>query len=178
MISLEEFKKGAGRLLVLDVESIGLHGEAFAFGYVVVTANGPIAETFHCCDPETAQGSAEDRKWVMENIPRMDSTHASPKELRDQFWKSWNTWREEGAVIVADCAWPVEARFLAQCVDDDPATRCWQGPYPLLDLSAFLWAGGINPLSPQARHPGELPLHHPMMDARQSARLLLDVLLR
>jgi hypothetical protein len=74
------------------------------------------------------------------------------------------------------CAWPVEARFLAACVDDNPMTHEWSGPYPLHDLASVLMAAGRDPLAKNERLPGELPEHDPLADARQSARLLLAAL--
>lgn len=176
MFSLEDFKKGAGRAAVIDVESIGLHGEAFAVAAVGITADGVFAELCYSCPPDTAAGTVDDRFWVAGNVPRLQITHANPKEMRQAFWEKLQVWKEEGSMLFADCTWPVEARFLCDCVSDDPLARNWEGPYPLMDLAPILWVNGINPLTPLARLSGEMPFHHPLTDARQSARLLLEVL--
>lgn len=176
--SLAEFVKGAGRIIVIDVESVGLHGEGFAFGAVAVTINGPIAENICSCPPETAQGSEVDRDWVNKNVPPLPITHDNPRALRDFIWERWQLWRNEGAVMMGDCIWPVESNFLSACVQDDPVNRCWSGPYPLVDLAPLLWRAGINPQSKHQRLPGELPEHNPLNDARQSARQLLELLQR
>jgi hypothetical protein len=65
----------------------------------------------------------------------------------------------------------VEANFLSACVKLNHAEREWQGPYPLHDLASIMLAQGRN-LRAVTRWPDEVPAHHPLMDARQSARQL------
>ena len=79
--------------------------------------------------------------------------------------------------MAADCCWPVEANFLAQCIADNKQ-RTGDGPYPLLDVSSFLVATGSDPLKQYPRLPNELPAHNPLADARQSARLLRTCLVQ
>ena len=163
--------------LVFDVESIGLHGEGFAVGYVVVDRAGRELESgLMAANPNIALGANEDHLWVAANVPAMDYTFKSPKEVREAFWAVWERWRDT-AVLVADCAWPVEARFLQRCVDQDYPHRNWRGPYPLHDLASVLLAKGIDPLAINQRlAPLELPAHNPLADARQSARQLVTAL--
>ena len=161
--------------MVFDVESIGLHGEGFAVGWTVVRELGktPLAEGI-------AVSRTDDPlpQWVVENVlPHLPApTHDTARKVRDAFWAVWARWREEGARLAADVAWPVEARFLAACVDDDPAAREWSGPYPLIDISSVCLAVGHDSLAADERWPSELPVHNPLADARQSARLLLEAL--
>src|SRR5439155_4179999 len=103
-------------------------------------------------------------------------TDAFPVQVRDSFWQKWQQWKEQGALLVADCCWPVEARFLAACVDDFPIAREWQGPYPLHDLASILLAHGKDPVGKFERRPDELPEHNPKADAMQSARILIETL--
>jgi hypothetical protein len=166
----------ADLFMVFDVESIGLHGEGFAVGWCVIKDGAEVQEGYLSCPPENAHGSDESRRWVAENVPRMEPDCDTPREVRDLFWRMWRRWADQGAVLVADCAWPVEARFLAACVDDDPSEREWKGPYPLHDLASVLLALGRDPLATNERLPTELPAHHPMTDAKQSARLLVSAL--
>lgn len=158
--------------MVFDVESVGLHGEGFAVGYVVVTADGKELESGrHACLPSKARGYSEGHAWVADNVPSIPPTNHAPLGVRIRFWGDWLKWRQKGAVLVADCAWPVEARFLIACVEDDAATREWDGPYPLHELASFLVAAGMDPMAQYDRLPNE-PKHDPLGDARQSARLL------
>lgn len=163
--------------MVFDVESIGLHGEGFAVGYVVVRRDGKMLdEGVMACDPNVCFGTDESREWVAKNVPPLEAVYRGPRQLREAFWGRWLHWKEQGAALMADCAWPVEARFLAAAVKDDHDRREWEGPYPLHDLASVLLALGRDPLASNDRMPNELPAHHPLMDARQSARLLVDAL--
>ena len=177
---------------VFDVESVGLHGEAFAFGYVVVTRDG---QELDCgkfsCWLDSAKGDPEDRAWVMKNCPdavNLDQwvqtrptwrstppVCQGPTELKAAFWGIWSM-QPKGTIMVADCAWPVEARFLASCIDVDSVARKWGGPYPLIDVGSVRLAANLDPLENVGRLPNELPKHDPLADARQSARLFLEAL--
>jgi hypothetical protein len=165
--------------MVFDVESIGLHGEGFAVGWVVVNEDGShVASAAYTCDPDLAHGDDEHRAWVAEHVPWQGiSRESSARWVRDRFWEAWLYARKRGAVLVADCAWPVEARFLIACVEDAPEARGWEGPYPLHELASFMVAAGMDPLATCERLPDE-PEHHPLGDAKQSARLLVSALAR
>jgi hypothetical protein len=163
--------------MVFDVESIGLQGEGFAVAWVVVDRDGRrLDEGLFSCDPRLCKGEQESREWVKANVPPLEPTSPTRQHLRNAFWWEWRRWADQGAVLVADCAWPVEANFLSACVRLNPKEREWKGPYPLHDLSSVLLALGLDPLAVTDRRPDELPAHHPLMDARQSARQLVEAL--
>ena len=165
------------KFMVFDVESIGLHGEGFAVAWVVVNRDGDrLGEGCMACDPGQCAGTDEGRQWVAANVPSLEVTSPTPQHLRNTFWHEWRHWADQGAVLVADCAWPVEANFLSACVKLNHAEREWQGPYPLHDLASVLLANGADALAVTDRLPDELPAHHPLMDARQSSRQLLAAL--
>ena len=172
-------------ILSLDVESNGLHGEGFAIGAVLLAADGTEAATFYARCP--IGGDVD--PWVRDNVlpPLADApeTHPTARAMRDAFWQ-WMAEHREGALIVADCGWPVEAGMLSACVADDPS-RAFAGPYPLHEVATLLVAAGLDPmasyaervLSPAARVAHRK--HHPTDDARVSAlcaRLALCVLSR
>jgi hypothetical protein len=166
------------KYFVFDVESVGLHGEGFAVGIVVVNDEHRLMdEHLLACPMRTAKRiSHEDAEWCLENIPEMPQTHECPWQIRNEFLRIWKKWKPGGAIMVADCNWPVEARFLNQCIDDNPTHRANLGPYPFVDLGSILLAKGLDPTAEFAREPNELPKHNPLYDARQSARLLLNQL--
>jgi hypothetical protein len=186
---------GAPMLLVFDVESVGLHGEGFAVGWVVgrMQAGAPDgwdeeASGRFFCHWDRARGTARDREWVrrfvgaaLKGIP---PTHDTTRRVRDAFWELWMVWRRKGAVLCADVPWPVESRFLQRCIDDDQ-TRAPYGPYPLLDVSSARWALGYGRIgvpvwgmNERDRRADELVEHDPLADARFSARLLGSALER
>lgn len=166
--------------MVIDVESIGLHGEGFAVGWVVIDKDGKhVDQGLIACQKDWASGTWFDHDWVSANVTTnvpdgfpLYGLAQSPKDVRDAFWAQWMRWKAEGAELWADCAWPVEARFLIECVNDDPTVRNWEGPYPLHEIATLALAKGYDPLSEWARDTDELPKHNPLMDARQSARVL------
>lgn len=160
--------------MVFDVESIGLHGEGFAVAWVVVNCDGDrLDEGYLSCDPDQCNGTEESRLWVKDNVPALDINSPTKQHLRNTFWHEWRRWADNGAVLVADCAWPVEANFLSACVKLNHSEREWKGPYTLHDLASVLLALGLNALDITERLPDEFPAHHPLMDARQSARQLI-----
>lgn len=157
---------------IIDVESVGLHGEGFAVAGGVFLENGAAQWEFgFACPISECGGDATDRQWVKDNIPQLFESHRSPRAMRDAFWALWLKAKAEGATMAAECAWPVEAGFLAKCIADDP-TRKWEGPYPLHDVASFLQCAGLDPMKDYGRENSELPKHNPLCDARQSARLL------
>ncbi len=165
------------RYMVFDVESVGLHGEGFAVGWVVVDGEGNMLDQRRlACSPHFCSGTQDGAKWIERNCPKFEQTHDAAWMMRAEFWRAWCEWKAKGAILVADCCWPVEARFLAQCVDDNPRCREWDGPYPLHDLASIILANNGEPVARRERLESELPEHDPLADARQSARLLLEAL--
>lgn len=165
--------------MVFDVESVGLHGEAYAFGYVVVGRDGVVACAGGRHVPfDEVRGGEEGMLWAARNArPGLGWSDAvspagSATRMRDSFWSAWRAWHAKGAVLAADCPWPVEANFLSACVADRPGRRWWEGPYPLVDVASVMLAAGMDPKAEYERLPDELPRHDPLADARQSARLL------
>lgn len=166
--------------MVFDVESIGLHGEGFAYGFTVIDGDGAELDSgLYSCPTNSAYGySDDDRKWVSQfcKPETFPTTNLSPHGIRNRFMHDWTHWKNKGATLWADCAWPVEAGFLIQCVKDRLNDNQHSGPYPLFDISTLLFAKGFDPLANYGRLPSELPAHNPLNDARQSARILLAAL--
>ena len=163
---------------VFDVESIGLHGEAFAVAGGVYINGAAQSEFRFCCPLEEAAGDDSDREWVKANVPVMEITHRSNPALREAFWQVWEDAkaRYPGIAMAGECIWPVEASFVAACVKQDIAARKWKGPYPFHDISSIMFAAGMDPMATYERQASEKPAHEPLADARQSARLLATAL--
>lgn len=164
--------------LVIDVESVGLYGEGFAVGGVVIDKEGNKQDEFiYACPASAAMGRANqtDIDWVRTNIPPLTYSHTAPWLVRSAFWR----FRQQylAAMLVADCFFPVETSFLGACIADDPNGRTWSGNmYPLFDLSTLLASRGFDPTATYSRLDGEKPNHNPLADARQSARILIELL--
>ena len=159
---------------IFDVESIGLHGEGFAFGFTVIkTETGEELDSgISACRPDLARGTLDSRAWVAANLPAIESSVGSPRVLREVAWNCWRTWSGKGAVAIVDCGWPVEARFLSDCVADFAPGRDWKGPFPLHEAATLYIAAGMATFPPHVRLPEHLPEHNPLNDARHTARLL------
>lgn len=163
-------------LFVFDVESVGLHGEGFAVGYVVIGEDGEtLEEGIAVCPAESCLGDNEDMEWVRENV-KAETTHGYVYGVHHFFWTAWRKWADRKASCWADCLWPVEAKFLSACIADDPVRRVWLGPYPFFDVATLLLAAGQDPLENYPRLANELPAHNPLNDARQSARILYGLI--
>ena len=185
-------------IMSVDVESVGLHGDGFAVGWVVYDTSKPAAGalTHSICSDLVLPDDQETADWLTDNIPldergalrsisglRTETKCMKKLTMRNDFWKAWLAVRAAGhtredvdARMLVDCGWPVEARFLAACVDDAPDERGWEGPYPLVDLGSVLVAMGLDPLATHERYPDESPAHHPTADAMQSLRIYCEVM--
>lgn len=165
---------------VFDVESIGLHGEAFAVAGGIYIDGSARSEFRFCCPQEEASGDENDRAWIKANVPVMEITHRSPTALREAFWQEWERAKRNypGITMAGECIWPVEAGFVAACIRQEIADRKWSGPYPFHEIASFMLAAGMDPMATYERGDSELPAHEPLADARQSARLLATALRR
>lgn len=164
---------------VFDVESVGLHGEGFAVAGGVYLANGATQWEFgYACPIDEAKGGDEDRKWVKANVPTLEVTSRLPVGIRNDFWLEWLKVqaRYPDITMAAECGWPVEARFLCACIDDNPKDRNRKGPYPLMEIATYMAAAGMDPMAKYKRYETEKPEHNPLSDARLSARLLSEAL--
>lgn len=172
-------------LFVFDCESVGLHGDTFAAGGVVIDRQSRIEmESFLvACPARFVSGTADSFNWIRDNVPEdvrePTGEHwpacSTAAKMRSDFWQRWEYWHTLGAQMAADVAWPVEARFLADCIADD-RRRIATAPYPLLEISTVLQMAGMNPKEVFERRENEQPAHNPVKDARQSARLLMEAI--
>lgn len=166
-------------VLVFDVESVGLHGDAFAVAWVQgdATLNEIGSGSLHI-PLEMAEGDQSGRDWVKANVTIPDGSIEckSPRMMRDMFWAVWTLARTGNSALLAECLWPVEANFLSRCVADFAGERNWEGPYPFHDIASIRTAAGLDPLATESRLAEEQPAHNPLADARQSLRLLREAM--
>lgn len=163
---------------VFDVESVGLHGEAFAVAGGVYINGAAQSEFRFCCPLEEAKGDDDDRGWVKANVPALEITHRHPAAVREAFWAEWEKAKKRYPAITmaGECIWPVETGFVSACVQQEIADRKWSGPYPFHEIASVMLAAGMDPMATYDRTESEKPAHEPLADARQSARLLATAL--
>lgn len=159
---------------IFDVESVGLHGEAFAVAGGVYIDGVAQSEFRFACPPDEANGCDDDRGWVKANVPYIQPTHLTPIGIREAFWREWEKAKESypGITMAGECIWPVETGFVAACVRHKISERKWEGPYPFHEIASVMMAAGMDPMATYERLEAEQPEHDPLADARLSARLL------
>lgn len=158
------------KYFVFDVESAGLNGDGFAVGYAVVDDEtcSTIASDWRSAGIASVPCGSSDLMWLGENLPQEVLRPESPLSLVALMdWFEQELAKFPGTMLVSDCAIPVESNWLR---------ACGINPYPLIDVSTALLMAGRDPVGTYERLPYELPAHHPMHDARQSARILLECL--
>lgn len=172
-------------ILTFDVETRGLFGQSFAVGFVLTSdAGSTLFEGIRSClfmdvDPDGGSTWKENDAWLEENVlPHLPAPDCfTAFEVRHKFMDDLRSMKraadrqDEKLYLLADCAFPCEARFLTECWRDDPLKNGPLMPYPLLDLSAILLAKGYDPVGMYARRDNENPTHNPLNDARQSSRI-------
>ncbi len=164
--------------LVFDVESIGLYGDPFAVGLVLMNKDGDIfRQRWYGCNlekhPAFMWSRPEDVKWCINNIPKhVKDGNCTIEEMYSSFTTLLSSAIKQNYSIIADCPFPVEVNFLVNCERRD---RTYIGPYPLYDVSSILSALGKDPMEEYPREEGQTK-HHPMWDAYVSAKQLYTAL--
>lgn len=186
------------KYMVFDVESFGLYGEGFAYGYVVIDGMGKIYEERLCsCNMNTTfegefishelhvggyTGDAwfdsvmDDRDWLDMNIPCLDEVpnhigFEDPKALRKDFLQQLKRLRTEGVELIGDCIYPVETNFIAKAFEDVVIETIDDSPF-IYDINLLQKMEGLHLPFLES----ELPQHNPLNDAKQSARVFVNLL--
>lgn len=184
------------RILSIDCESNGLHGTIFAVGAVIIDTEdpdrlyNPIAQFTGYVDIRLDE---DIDPWVEQNvIPFIDDLDRfdDTGEMRREFWV-WYIKNQfplsDPGIVLADFAYPVEARFFSTLTYDDLEGRMWKGPYPLHELGTLLLAVGADPDKTNRRtwwHDlytdiqviAPLRQHNPLDDALAAARCAVKAL--
>ncbi len=157
---------------VFDVESIGLYGEGFAVGFVVVDLEGNVQSVgFHGTDPANADGAPTDRSWVSEHVlpavRHRQMTCENPSEVRSRFFDDMRKALRAGAQLWGDAVYPVESTFLRLTLEERLGGKLDAASSPVLrDVAPVALLLGIEDA------PSRVP-HDPVEDARASAATLL-----
>lgn len=169
-------------ILSIDVESNGLHGEAFAVGAVLMKLDGTILEEFLGRCPIKGELDPWVKERVLPAMTNVKEDYQDTKKLRAAFWKWYKPIKERTDYAIADNGYPVEARFLIACQDDDLSERYWDHPFPLLDPASMLMQIGIKPLAIRYEFVADrlnnqsVLQHNPRFDAWVSALTVIKAL--
>ena len=171
------------KILSFDIESNGLHGEAFSVGAVLLDSDNHevIDEYIGRCPIE-----GEVDEWVQAKVlPSLKGVKEDCKdsrELRDNFWKWYKRAKTRADIVLTNNPYPVEARFLIACQDDDLPARYWDHPFPLLDLGTMLFTIGAKTPEERGEYSSKVVrdknalVHNPRWDAWAAAMTACKVL--
>ena len=137
-------------ILSFDVESNGLHGEAFAVAGVVINDAGHTSSQIVLRCPIIGLVDPWVNDNVLEPMANIAQTHPEASSMRTAFWAWFIPAQANSQLVVCANPYPVEARFLIQCQEDDLPNRQLNHPFPLYDLSSMLLTLGY-PTRPQRR---------------------------
>lgn len=161
-------------LLSFDIESNGLHGQAFAIGAVVVDIKGKVLDQFTGRTKIVGQVDPWVEKNVVPVIGDMSITQRTSKDLREDFWRWFQRALEMADYVVVSNGYPVEYRFLLECQEQNLTERYWQHPFPILDLTSLMLR--IEPDGSRRKErilsimeQGNFSRHHPYDDALVTA---------
>jgi|SRR6185295_1647735 len=155
------------KFLVFDVESNGLNGSPFAIGYVIVDELLNELDFGWCTCNVDEKEAGESLKWLKENIPHEVLYGGGCSQESMLRWFFGVVEANKDAILVCDCGYPVETNMLK--LAGIPV-------YPLHEVATALMLCEKDPIGIFDRLPNELPKHHPLNDARQSARVWISCL--
>lgn len=163
------------KLLSFDLETNGLHGNAFAVGAVVIDAKGKVHDQFTGRCRLTAKVDPWVKTNVLPAIVDMPISHANSRELREAFWHWYLQAEAKSDYVLVNNGYPVEYRFLIQCQEENLDERYWQHPFPILDLFSLLIQVGYRSTSSRNKLIAEMlkqerySIHNPLHDAKLAA---------
>ena len=168
------------KLLSFDVESNGLHGQAFAVAAVVVNLDGEVVDQFVGRTKIIGQVDPWVEQNVLPVITDMPITQRTSKDLRNDFWRWFERAQQEADYVLVSNGYPVEYRFLLKCQEDNLEQRYWQHPFPLLDLMSLMLQTEPHgerrtDIIKKLFDEGRYSRHHPYHDALVSARAACEV---
>lgn len=160
------------KILSFDAESNGLYGPAFAIGAFLYIDGMEVSRFIG-----RYRLTGEINAWVKENVlPQMEGipeNYSSYEELLRGFF-AWRADHKDGATEIVHMGVPVEARLYLDAhrmgiIGD------WDGPYPLVDISAIPEIGtsvdSYNEAHGCAPDPASFAggTHNPLYDAAAAA---------
>ncbi len=158
------------KIFSFDAETNGLYGQAFMLA-AVVTVDGKKVDEFiaRCPIAETVDDWVKDN--VLPQVENVEVSHSSYDKMLNAFYAFYMNHKND-SVIIAHMAFPVEAKVLRDMIEINLDERGWDGPYPLIDVSAILQAKGFDPASVDGYNksqglkvPFDSNAHHPMFDS-------------
>lgn len=174
-------------LLSLDVESYGILGQPFSYGIVVSDLNTgeTVAEIYEFSSASLVDARKSGiNQWVEDNVVSVaGETTLGFLSVEQAFLTDWEELLRVDCNYIwcADHPHPVESLFISNVMKMrskygklENKSDLELSPYPLLDINSIRWSLGLS--TTFDRLSNELPVHHPLMDARQSLRGLYEAI--
>lgn len=165
----------ATKLLSFDLETNGLHGDAFAVGAMIMDSKGQIHEQFAGRSRLTSKVDPWVKANVLPAIVEMPISHKDSRELREAFWHWYLEAEAKSDYVLVNNGYPVEYRFLIQCQEENLDERYWHHPFPILDLFSLLIQVGYRSTSSRNKLIADVVgqeqflIHNPLHDAKLAA---------
>lgn len=164
-------------IFIFDVESTFLHGDAFMVSALIYDIQkAEVTTTFNARYIPTKTSD-----WVNDNIVKKVDTARfllckDFKEMRAEFFQFYIEFKDQ-CVIMVDTPYPVETNFLEAIYNDDPVSREWLMPYPLIDMGSILSIFGLSEIDrAEYSEIANLEKHNPYYDNLASLFSLLKCL--
>lgn len=170
------------KILCFDLESNGLHGQAFAIGAIVIDMHGKVLDEFTARVRLTSKVDEMVKNHILPAVADMPITHSTYKEMREDFWQWFVEAQEKSDYTLVSNGYPVEYRFLLDCQEADIESRYWQHPFPLIDLPSLLLGlgqlseGAKGRMAAKATEGQIFTPHHPLHDAKVTALTAIQAL--
>ncbi len=130
------------KILSFDVESNGLQGAGFAVAGLLLDDGGNTITSFAGRCPIKGPVDEFVAAEVLPQFEDLQADYASAHAMRTAFWSWYLEAKAASNMVVVQNGYPVEARFLIACQEDDLAARYWDHPFPMIDLTSLLWQIG------------------------------------
>lgn len=172
----------ATKILCFDLETNGLHGQAFAIGAIVLDGYGEIRDEFTARCPLKGEVDEWVRDNVLPSIKDMPMSHGDYEAMREAFWRWFVKTEPQVDYVLVSNGYPVEYRFLLNCQEANLNERYWQHPFPIIELSSLLFALGQlteaskNKLITKVTTGRDFSKHHPLHDAKVTAMVAFEAL--
>ena len=168
--------------MCFDLESNGLHGQAFAVGALIIDMTGKVYDEFTARIDITGEVDEWVQENVLPNIEDMQITHGSYEAMCNAFWRWFVDAQKSADYVLVSNGYPVEYRFLLDCQRLDITERYWQHPFPVIDLSSLLLM--LNQLDSPSKSnllkhteaTFKARPHHPLDDSRVAAMVAFEAL--
>lgn len=178
------------RIVMIDVESDGLYGRAFAYAIVKAEVNKSGIRLIKAKMVNLGNFKVKS-EWVKENVlpslrkplpleslnkfmeePAFINLIGEPKALRTEFWQDYTDFvlHDKDIQVWAGTNFPVETNFLSSVIKDNLSERQNLGPYPFYDLGTIL-----DPNISIKEYTGVEYNHNPLQDCIASIYALQKV---